>query len=88
MDFPAKPLFALLFCAYLTGCATKAPKPKTVAPLPDATASSRQPDLIPVIAALHDQMNTWQDTPYQWGGTKARWHRLLRFCLAHAARPV
>lgn len=27
-------------------------------------------DLIPVIAALHDQMQTWVNTPYQWGGTK------------------
>ncbi|RXX70940.1 C40 family peptidase, partial [Klebsiella pneumoniae] len=25
-------------------------------------------DLIPVVAALHDQMDTWQGTPYEWGG--------------------
>mgnify|MGYP002237524411 CR=1 FL=1 len=27
-------------------------------------------DLIPVVAALHDQMHTWQGTPYEWGGTE------------------
>ncbi|MFT4271146.1 MAG: NlpC/P60 family protein [Pantoea sp.] len=31
---------------------------------------SNHPDLIPVIAALHDQMHSWQGIPYQWGGTK------------------
>ncbi|ELY4573230.1 C40 family peptidase [Cronobacter turicensis] len=70
MDFSAKPLFALLFCVYLTGCAHQSPKPKANTPLPDTTASQHRPDLIPVIAALHDQMNTWRDTPYQWGGTE------------------
>jgi probable lipoprotein NlpC len=25
--------------------------------------------LIPVLAALHDQMHSWQGTPYHWGGT-------------------
>ncbi|HCW97632.1 MAG TPA: hypothetical protein DHT39_02370, partial [Pantoea sp.] len=29
-----------------------------------------QPDLIPVVAALHDQMHTWHGTQYQWGGTE------------------
>lgn len=33
-------------------------------------STEQQPDLIPVIAALHDQMHSWQGTPYQWGGTQ------------------
>ncbi len=70
MEFRATAFFALLFGTYLTGCATKAPKPEAVAPLPVATANSQRPDLIPVIAALHDQMNTWHNTPYEWGGTE------------------
>ncbi|EOC0263561.1 NlpC/P60 family protein [Cronobacter dublinensis] len=70
MDFRAKVFFALLVCLYLTGCANNAPKPKPIAPLPHASLSSHRPDLIPVIAALHDQMNTWHNTPYEWGGTE------------------
>ena len=31
--------------------------------------SHYSPDLIPVVAALHDQLNTWRTAPYQWGGT-------------------
>ncbi|KGT94124.1 NlpC [Erwinia typographi] len=34
-----------------------------------ATSQGAQPDLIPVLAALHDQMHSWQGTPYHWGGT-------------------
>ncbi|YCH32126.1 NlpC/P60 family protein [Erwinia sp. D4-22] len=36
----------------------------------DISAQGEQADLIPVIAALHDQMHTWHGTPYEWGGTK------------------
>ncbi len=32
--------------------------------------SNPNPDLISVVAALHDQMYSWQGTPYHWGGTK------------------
>ncbi|MCW0328889.1 C40 family peptidase [Pantoea ananatis] len=35
-----------------------------------ASDSTQNPDLIPIVAALHDQMHTWHDTPYQWGGTQ------------------
>lgn len=31
--------------------------------------SQQDSDLISVIAALHDQMHSWQGTPYHWGGT-------------------
>ena len=34
------------------------------------TIDSGSDDLIPVVAALHDQMHTWQGTPYEWGGTE------------------
>jgi len=37
---------------------------------PDTTHRAGEPDLIPVIAALHDQMYAWEGTPYQWGGTE------------------
>lgn len=36
----------------------------------NATHRAGEPDLIPVIAALHDQMYSWEGTPYQWGGTE------------------
>jgi probable lipoprotein NlpC len=32
--------------------------------------AERESDMISVIAALHDQMHSWQGTPYEWGGTK------------------
>lgn len=36
----------------------------------ESNASQKdQSDLIPVLAALHDQMHSWQGTPYHWGGT-------------------
>ena len=35
-----------------------------------ASSQAGEPDLIPVIAALHDQMYSWEGTPYQWGGTE------------------
>lgn len=60
-------------CLLLAGCAAK---PDTAeADLHNnrpghAAKGQNQPDLIPVIAALHDQMHTWQGTPYHWGGTE------------------
>lgn len=54
----------------LAGCAKKHHE----APPPDSAevnfSGDKQPDLIPVIAALHDQMHSWQGTKYQWGGTQ------------------
>ena len=38
--------------------------------LSELATEGEQADLIPVIAALHDQMHTWHGTPYAWGGTK------------------
>lgn len=39
--------------------------------LKDKTAHrASEPDLIPIIAALHDQMYSWEGTPYELGGTK------------------
>jgi len=31
---------------------------------------NQQSDLINVLAALHDQMHSWEGTKYQWGGTQ------------------
>ena len=59
----------LFCCGLLTlgGCAHHQ-QAASSAPAPQGDDASQQ-DLIPVLAALHDQMHTWQDTPYQWGGT-------------------
>lgn len=64
------PLFTLFFLV-VAGCASK--PDSTARDLHNITQSSSnqsaQPDLIPVLAALHDQMHSWQGTPYHWGGT-------------------
>lgn len=64
-------ILALASAFLLSGCARHAS---------DASAQNEsqigdenlgdQPDLIPVVAALHDQMHTWHGTQYQWGGTE------------------
>lgn len=54
----------------LAGCSSSGKKTITAQDIPEANAQAEQPDLIPVLAALHDQMHTWHGTPYEWGGTK------------------
>lgn len=57
------------------GCSSKAHKsPHSDDDLPTASTvqPGAQPDLIPVLAALHDQMHSWQGTPYHWGGTNLK----------------
>lgn len=64
-----KIIATLLFCT-LAGCSAKHSKtPPDQSTSLDASAT-QQPDLIPVIAALHDQMHSWEGTKYQWGGTQ------------------
>lgn len=63
-------LFPLIFLV-IAGCASKPDSARQdlqniTQPSEDGAA---QPDLIPVLAALHDQMHAWQGTPYHWGGT-------------------
>ncbi|MDL4915989.1 MAG: NlpC/P60 family protein [Enterobacterales bacterium endosymbiont of Blomia tropicalis] len=68
----ARVVFCLSF-ALLVGCSSHSASPhKNLSVDADDTASNadQQPDLIPVIAALHDQMHSWEGTPYHWGGTK------------------
>ncbi|MFK3705268.1 putative lipoprotein NlpC [Raoultella sp. BIGb0138] len=62
---------ALLLVPFLllAGCSSPAKHPKTVAHHANAPIDSGSDDLIPVLAALHDQMHTWHGTPYEWGGT-------------------
>ncbi|CAM3593241.1 NlpC [Rouxiella silvae] len=59
-------------CVLLAGCASK--PPVNNANLNDTADNiskrEQESDLISVIAALHDQMHSWQGTPYSWGGTK------------------
>ncbi|WP_065647449.1 C40 family peptidase [Pantoea eucrina] len=66
----SRTLITTLLLFTLAGCAKKHHE----APPPDsaevALSGDKQPDLIPVIAALHDQMHSWQGTKYQWGGTQ------------------
>lgn len=57
----------------LAGCSSK--PPVNHAQLNSGGADNisnkdQESDLISVIAALHDQMHSWQGTPYSWGGTK------------------
>ncbi|HBV5501790.1 TPA: lipoprotein nlpC [Klebsiella aerogenes] len=54
----------------LPGCSSSPKKPpKAVAQHHYEPIDSGSDDLIPVLAALHDQMHTWDGTPYEWGGT-------------------
>jgi probable lipoprotein NlpC len=54
----------------LAGCSSSSKPHKTAAQSSHATIDGGSDDLIPVIAALHDQMHTWEGTPYEWGGTE------------------
>lgn len=64
----------LLLVSFITlvGCSSSSGKKSATAQEPVDTSSEPgdQADLIPVIAALHDQMHTWHGTPYEWGGTR------------------
>ena len=63
---------ALLLVPFLllAGCSSTSKPHKTVALHSHSTIDEGSDDLIPVIAALHDQMHTWEGAPYEWGGTK------------------
>lgn len=66
----ARNLIACLMLLTLAGCSSHsspAPEQESVDTSQDG---GKQPDLIPVIAALHDQMHSWEGTKYQWGGTQ------------------
>ena len=54
----------------LAGCSSSPKQAKNTKSHADMTIDSGSDDLIPVVAALHDQMHTWQGTPYEWGGTE------------------
>lgn len=66
-----RPVILLLTGALclLAGCARQ-PAPTADVPPAASAPAANQPDLIPVLAALHDQMHTWHGTRYQWGGTQ------------------
>lgn len=64
-------IFGLLLML-LTGCSSRPVhqgKDASDLQADDQFSSHQQPDLINVIAALHDQMGAWKGTPYHWGGT-------------------
>ncbi len=54
----------------LAGCSSSPKQAKNTKSHADMTIDGGSDDLIPVVAALHDQMHTWQGTPYEWGGTE------------------
>lgn len=66
----ARNIFACLFLLALAGCSSKTPPEPVNESIDTSAHGSKQPDLIPVIAALHDQMHSWEGTKYQWGGTQ------------------
>ena len=63
---------ALFLIPYLllAGCSSSPKQAKNTKSHADRTIDGESDDLIPVVAALHDQMHTWQGTPYEWGGTE------------------
>ena len=50
----------------LAGCSSSPKQAKNTKSHADMTIDGGSDDLIPVVAALHDQMHTWQGTPYEW----------------------
>lgn len=62
--------FSLLAIVLISGCSErKINNAKSDINIPAVKSHTlHSPDLIPVVAALHDQLNTWRRAPYQWGG--------------------
>lgn len=65
----AKTLLLVSFIT-LAGCSSSGKKTASAPDEAEMNAQGEQADLIPVLAALHDQMHTWHGTPYEWGGTE------------------
>ncbi len=53
----------------LAGCTSSPKQAKNTKSHADMTIDGGSDDLIPVVAALHDQMHT-AGNPYEWGGTE------------------
>ncbi|MDF7647604.1 C40 family peptidase [Candidatus Pantoea formicae] len=66
----ASKIIACLFLFTLAGCSSKSSHSPADESVDTSADGGKQPDLIPVIAALHDQMHSWEGTKYQWGGTQ------------------
>ena len=66
----ASKIFACLCLITLAGCSSKTTHAPAEESVDTSADGGQQPDLIPVIAALHDQMHSWEGTKYQWGGTQ------------------
>ncbi|QDY43842.1 C40 family peptidase [Candidatus Pantoea soli] len=63
-------IIACLLFFTLAGCSSKSHPEPADESIDTSQDGTKQPDLIPVIAALHDQMHSWEGTKYQWGGTQ------------------
>ncbi|MGK0706992.1 NlpC/P60 family protein [Yokenella regensburgei] len=61
-------LFILLL-NILSGCSSPPRKHSDKSLVPAEGGPQQHQDLIPVVAALHDQMYIWEGAPYQYGGT-------------------
>ncbi len=66
----ARNVIACLVFLTLAGCSSKPAHPPAEERVDTTADGGTQPDLIPVLAALHDQMHSWEGTKYQWGGTQ------------------
>ncbi|WP_312242905.1 NlpC/P60 family protein [Pantoea sp.] len=60
----------VLVLMIVAGCSSHTPDDASDSATVKTAHHASEPDLIPVIAALHDQMHAWEGTPYQWGGTE------------------
>lgn len=64
--------FKYAFCLSLLVLAGCASKNTSTTANSSSQITDQQSDMINVVAALHDQMYSWQGTPYQWGGTNLK----------------
>lgn len=64
----SRKILTCLLLMLLAGCSSHTRQPERG----DETVAQedQQSDLINVLAALHDQMHSWEGTKYQWGGTQ------------------
>lgn len=68
-NIPMHKIILFLLLSMLSGCSTTARWHRRKPLHLSGCMSQKRPDLILIIAALHDQMHKWEGTPYLYGGT-------------------